>query len=205
MYERGGRGANSKLGMRNKNSGVFVYSSISIGTAISQGAGLYANEIQNARDEMEREYGNIVSQANLSVAKISENALGAYGDGTVYMSDKYVKNKSMTKSMQQMADDGFHPKIGNKTGAEAVTSHELGHYLADRAMAKAKIDEKEIVKRASKKVGEKVNNMAGKISEYARYNYAETIAEASADVFCNGRKASKASIAIMNEIKSILK
>ena len=47
--------------------------------------------------------------------------------------------------------------------------------------------------------------MAEKISEYARYNYAETIAEASADVFANGRRASKASKAIMKEIKSILK
>lgn len=191
--------------MLGRSLDVYVYSSIPIGTAISNGAGLYANEIQNARDKMEREYGNIISQANLSVAKISENALGAYGDSTVYISDKYVKNTSMTKSMQQMADDGFHPKIGNKTGAEAVTAHELGHYLADKAMTKAKIDEREIVKRASKKVGMKVNNMAGKISEYARYNYAETIAEASADVYCNGKKASKASVAIMNEIKSILK
>ena len=205
MYERGGRGANSKLGMRSKNSDVVVYSSTSIGTAISQGAGLYANEIQNARDEMEREYGNIVSQVNLSVAKLAKHTLGAYGDETVYLSSEYAKKPGLTDVMKEAANKGFHPKIGNKTGAEAVTSHELGHYLADRAMAKAKINEKEIVKRASKKVGVKVNNMAEKISEYARYNYAETIAEASADVFCNGRKASKESIAIMNEIKSILK
>lgn len=38
-----------------------------------------------------------------------------------------------------------------------------------------------------------------------RYNYSETIAEASADVYCNGRRASKASRAIMSEIKSILR
>lgn len=43
------------------------------------------------------------------------------------------------------------------------------------------------------------------ISKYARSNYSETIAEASADVFCNGSKASKASRAIMSEVKSILK
>ena len=47
--------------------------------------------------------------------------------------------------------------------------------------------------------------MAGKISGYARYNYSETIAEASADVYCNGGRASKASRAIMTEIKDILK
>ena len=48
-------------------------------------------------------------------------------------------------------------------------------------------------------------NMAGHISQYARTNYSETIAEASADVYCNGKKASKASKAIMNEVRSILK
>lgn len=46
--------------------------------------------------------------------------------------------------------------------------------------------------------------MAGFISKYARSNYSETIAEASADVFCNGKNASRASKAIMKEVKSIL-
>ena len=81
----------------------------------------------------------------------------------------------------------------------------MGHFLAQQAMNKAKLTERQIVERASKKIGVKVNNMASQISEYARYNYAETIAEASADVFANGRRASKASRAIMSEIKSILK
>jgi len=57
----------------------------------------------------------------------------------------------------------------------------------------------------TKRIGVKVNLMAGKISGYARYNYSETIAEASADVYCNGGRASKASRAIMTEIKDILK
>ena len=203
----GGRGSSSGAGegMLGKGSSATIRSSQTIGEAITNGAGLYANEIMNARDAMEREYGNIISQANLSVADISGSALGAYGQGTVYMSEKYVKNNNMTKAMQDAAEQGFHPKLGNKTGAEAVTAHELGHYLADRAMMKAGVSEREIVERASKKVGLKVNRMASTISEYARYNYAETIAEVSADVYCNGKRASKASRAIMSEIKSILK
>ena len=191
--------------MLGRSSGVTVRSSQPIGEAISKGAGLYANEIQKARDSMEREYGNIVSKANLSIADIGQSALGAYGDGTVYMSKHFTSNQSLTQSMKDMAKSGFHPKIGKKSGAEAVTAHELGHYLADIAMKKSKISERDIVARAAKKLGVKVNNMASNISEYARYNYAETIAEASADVYCNGKRASKASKAIMSEIKSILK
>lgn len=187
------------------SSGVTVKNATPIGTAITNGAGLYANEIQNARDGMEREYGNIVSKANLSVADMSGTALGAYGSGTVYMNSKYVKNANMTQAMKDAEKSGFHPKIGKKTGAEAVTAHELGHYLAGRAVKKSGVSEREIVARAGKKIGVKVNKVASLISQYARYNYSETIAEASADVYCNGRRASKASKAIMNEIKSILK
>lgn len=191
--------------MINQKSSTSVKNPQPIGEAIANGAGLYANEIQNARDAMEREYGNIVSKAKLAVADLGTGALGASDGYTVYMSRDYVKNANMTKAMKEAEKTGFHPKLGKKTGAEAVTAHELGHYLAEQAMRKAKIDERQIVGRAAKKVGVKVNNMAGKISGYARYNYAETIAEASADVFCNGRRASKASRAIMSEIKSILK
>lgn len=191
--------------MLGRSSSTSVRNSVPIGEAIANGAGLYANEIQNARDAMEREYGSIVSKAGLEVAELTGGALGASDGYTVYMSDKYVKNANMTKAMQDAAKSGFHPKLGGKTGAEAVTAHELGHYLAKQAMRKAKISEMEIVGRAAKKLGVKRNNMAGKISEYARYNYAETIAEASADVFCNGRRAKRESKAIMNEIKSILK
>ena len=191
--------------MLGRSSSTSVRSSQPIGEAIAKGAGLYANEIQNARDAMEREYGSIISKAGLEIADLTGDALGASDGYTVYMSDKYVKNSSMTAAMESAAKSGFHPKLGGKTGAEAVTAHELGHYLAEQAMRKAKISEKEIVNRAAKKLGVKRNTMAGHISEYARYNYAETIAEASADVFCNGRRAKKESKAIMNEIKAILR
>lgn len=107
--------------------------------------------------------------------------------------------------MKASAKSGFHPGIGKKTGAEAVAAHEIGHRLGEVAAKKAGISEREIVARASKKVGISTANMAGHISKYARSNYGETIAEAASDVYCNGSKASKASRAIMSEVKSILK
>ena len=191
--------------MMGRSSSTTVRNATPIGEAISKGAGLYANEIQNARDGMEREYGNIVSRANLATADLGGGALGACDGYTVYMSKKYASNNNLTQSMKDMEKSGFHPKLGGKTGAEAVTAHELGHYLSRQATQKAKVSEREIVERAAKKVGIKTNYMASKISGYARYNYSETIAEASADVYCNGRRASKASRAIMAEIKSILR
>lgn len=101
--------------------------------------------------------------------------------------------------------DGYHPSIGNRTGAEAVAAHEIGHRLGEVAAKRAGISEKDIVARAARRAGIKTNNMAGHISKYARSNYSETIAEAISDVYCNGPKASRASKAISNELKSMLR
>lgn len=192
-------------GMENSDTTTTVRSSHPLADEISTGGGSFANEIMNTRDAFEREYGDPVKGMNLSVARFSDpSVLGAYGGNTLYMNEKYVKNANLTAAMQAGAKDGFHPGIGNKTGAEAVASHEIGHRLGEIAAAKAGIGEKDIVVRAAKKLHIKTEDVAGHISKYARSNYGETIAEASADVFCNGSKASRASIAIMNEVKSIL-
>ena len=59
--------------MLGRNSGgVNPRNVVPIGEAITNGAGLYANEIQNARDAMEREYGNTISKANLAIADLGD-------------------------------------------------------------------------------------------------------------------------------------
>lgn len=210
----GGRGASSGgnnggsgefgTGMENKKTTVRVINSNPLTDEISRGGGSFANEIMNTRDAFEAEYGSAVKNMNLSVATFDKrNTLGAYGGDTLYMNRRYVSNRNLTDAMKNT--DGFHPGIGNKTGAEAVAAHEIGHRLGEVAAKKAGVSEREIVARAGKTVKISTANMAGHISGYARSNYGETIAEASADVFCNGRNASKASIAIMDEIKKILK
>lgn len=193
-------------GMENKGSGATVKSSHPLTDEIGSGGGGFANEIMNTRDNLEKEYGKAVKDLSLHAASFSNGSvLGAYGGNTLYMNQKYIKNKNLTQAMQQAEKSGFHPKIGNKTGAEAVASHEIGHRLGEVAAKKAKISEKDIVSRAAKKLGMKTENVAGHISGYARKNYSETIAEACADVYCNGKKANRASKAIMKEVKSILK
>ena len=206
--ERGGKRGEGKFGggMENSNTTTTVKSSHPLADEISTGGGGFANEIMNTRDAFEAEYGSAVKQLKLSVGTFSNGSvLGAYGNDNLIMAEKYVKNKNLTKAMKKAEESGYHPKIGNKTGAEAVAAHEIGHRLGEIASKRAGISEREIVERAGKKVGIKTENMAGHISRYARSNYGETIAEASSDVFCNGKKASRASRAIMEEVKSILK
>ena len=192
-------------GMKNKNTTTTVKNSHPLTQEIGKaGGGAFANEIMNTRDAMEAEYGSAVKDMNLHVATFSgQGTLGAYGGDTLYMNQQYIRNKNLTEAMKNT--NGFHPSIGNKTGAEAVASHEIGHRLGEVAAKKAGISQQDIVARAASKVGIKTENMAGHISKYARSNYAETIAEASADVFCNGKNANKVSKAIMAEVKSILK
>lgn len=193
-------------GMDNKDTTTTVRNANPLTEQISKGGGSFANEIMSTRDEMEAEYGSAVKDMKLYTATFGDpTVLGAYGDDTLYMAKKYVKNKNLTEAMKNAEASGFHPSIGNRTGAEAVASHEIGHRLGQIAAQKAGITEKDIVANAASKVNIKTENMAGYISKYARSNYGETIAEASADVFCNGKNASRASIAIMNEVKSILK
>ena len=193
-------------GMTGGDTTTTVKSSHNLTEEIGKGGGGFANEIMNTRDAFEAEYGDAVKDITLKAATFSNrNALGAYGGNTLYMNEKYIKNKNLTSAMKDAERSGYHPKLNGKTGAEAVAAHELGHRLGEVASQKAKISEKDIVARAAKKTGIKTENMAGHISGYARSNYGETIAEAYADVYCNGKKASRASRAIVNEVKSIVK
>ena len=208
----GGRGASSGGtgpyggGMDGNDTTVNVKSHHPLTQEIEKGGGGFANEIMNTRDAFEREYGSSVKDIKLSVGTFDKpGVLGAYGNDRLIMNQRYVKNANLTKAMKSASEDGFHPSIGNKTGAEAVAAHEIGHRLGQVAAKKAGISERDIVARAGKNVNIKTENMAGHISKYARSNYGETIAEASSDVFCNGKKASKASKAIMKEIKKILR
>ena len=106
---------------------------------------------------------------------------------------------------------GFHPGRGNKTAMQAVASHEYGHVLTQKAGAKLGILDmdnaaKTIVDRARKTTTHKGSiSMAKNISGYAGYSNAECVAEAVADVYCNGRKASAESRAIVKVINDIMK
>lgn len=132
--------------------------------------------------------------------------LGCYGQGQLDINRNYT-NVDKMNSMYD-ADGGHHPGRGNKSAVEAVTYHELGHAITDHIGKKnglGDIDKtsNKIVKDAYKASGAKGGNKAwaGKISGYAQKNYAECVAEAVCDWYCNGNKASTTSKAIMAELR----
>ena len=126
------------------------------------------------------------------------------------MNETFQDQKTMNNVMDRAAQQGFHPSRGNKSGTEAVAIHEAGHALTDTIAQKtgaAGLHEvsENVVKSAYKNSGAKggVNKFAGTISGYAQKNYAECVAEAVADYYCNGNKAASASKAIVSELKRI--
>ena len=138
------------------------------------------------------------------------HTLGFYSpdDKTVSLNDNFTNIDKMNHVYDQSVKSGFHPSRGNKTGTEAVTYHEMGHALTDhvgKKMGARDIDDaaKRIVDNAYKanrgRGGTK--KWAGGISGYAQHDNAECVAEAVADWYCNGNKASERSKAIINELR----
>lgn len=83
-----------------------------------------------------------------------------------------------------------------KTGAKSFDD------VAKRIM---KDSQKILNKQAGKRKYQGTNKIANAISGYARENNAECIAEATADVYCNGRKAKSESKAVVQALKKLIK
>lgn len=139
-----------------------------------------------------------------------DNILGFWSpaDKQLAMNQKYTNQKAMNEAIDNATKTGFHPSRGNKSGTEAVALHEAGHALTDylankHGYAGLHAFSEKVVKDAMKSSGQKngVRKFAGKISRYAQENYAETVAEAVTDWYCNGYKASPSSIAIMGQLR----
>ena len=146
------------------------------------------------------------------VANMTGSAMAYYdSDGNIAMNQKYMNTEGMNAAYDAAVKSGFHPGRGNKSGTEAVASHEYGHALADKCGQKLgqrdiEAASRTIVERARKKTGQRTNMaFAQKISGYAQYNFAECVAEAVSDWHCNGSKAKKESRAIVAVMNSILK
>ena len=162
---------------------------------------------------IERDYG--VTIEDMLVAQIASRGgtvLGYYDwDGRIAINEELFKNAAKLDSMyDESVRSGFHPGRGRKSGLEAVLLHELGHrlnYIAGGGTW-SKLDSSayEMVETAARKSGHgrNVAQFRAKISGYAREKDAETVAEAFADVKCNGSKASKESIALYEELTTRL-
>lgn len=164
----------------------------------------------------ELKYGSLgtpLSDIQIATLGASDAGVMAYYDslGNLAVSDRYFNAEKMDKVYDRCVEKGFHPSRGDKTGLEAVAAHELGHALTDEAGRRNgygtwAVDRmsNEIVAAAAKKAGYKgkTAKFRAEISGYAKKNNAETIAEAYADVYCNGAKgARRASKFIVAELE----
>ena len=157
------------------------------------------------------QYGVDVSDVQLATIKGKDSNTLAYydADGNLAVNKAYFDNDKMNEAMDKSYESGYHPSRGNKTGLEAVVAHEMGHRLADvigerTGKGQWAIDQvsTEIVTNAARASGHKggLEAFRSQISGYGKSNNAEAVAEAFADVYCNGGNASNASKAIVNEL-----
>lgn len=174
--------------------------------AINTGVRTVQNDFPDIMDSV-----NSVNSAELGGADKTQT-LGFYGQGRVALNQNYTNIEKMNSVYDASIKSGHHPSRGNKSGTEAVAIHEMGHAVTEHLAAKLGAKDldgaaKKIVDRAYKTSNGKggTKAWAGKISGYAQENNAECIAEAFADYYCNGKKASAQSKAIITEMKRIQK
>ena len=208
----GGRGASSS-GRYGGGGGLSPADILSTNSFVSERHNYdISNDVLDVFKNVNEEYGYVIGDILVAKIKGKSNNTMAYYDGTnIGFNEAYASTKVLNKAYADCVKSGFHPSNGNKSPAEAVASHELGHALTDavgKKMGGLDIDRASdrIVKEAKKQTGHRgVVQMAKKISTYATHSNAEAIAEAFSDVYCNGKKAHKESKAIVNVINSYLK
>ena len=208
----GGRGASSS-GRYGGGGGLSPADILSTNSFVSERHNYdISNDVLDVFKNVNEEYGYVIGDILVAKIKSKKNHTMAYYDGTnIGFNEAYASTKVLNKAYADCVKSGFHPSNGNKSPAEAVASHELGHALTDavgKKMGGLDIDRASdrIVKEAKKQTGHRgVVQMAKKISTYATHSNAEAIAEAFSDVYCNGKKAHKESKAIVNVINSYLK
>ena len=218
-YYCGGRGSSSSGGGRfGRGGGLNPANIVSTSSLISARNGGYRDEVDQVltvAKDIQDQYGvNLDYDIATLKGKDAQGTLGYYDGSNLAINQNYLNVDKMNKTYDASVESGYHPSRGNKSGLEAVTSHEMGHKLTDEIGKKMglgswKLEEASdrVLKEASKKAGYKnaTYKLASKVSGYAKSSKAEALAEAFADVYCNGSKASKESKAIVDVMNSYLK
>lgn len=163
--------------------------------------------LRDFRDEYGAEVGDLV----LATITGKGSSAMAYSDGVNVGVNKAYFSERMETAYADCVKNGFHPSNGNKTALQAVVAHEMGHNLTSlvgQKLGTSIMDSAadRIVKEARQATGHRgVVQMASRISRYATSSNAEAVAEAVADVYCNGSRAKAESRAIVNVINKYLR
>ena len=180
-------------------------------------------QVMKALKTVEDQYGVTVTDCRISNA-MPDGAMAQYtGSGALEINSKYFSAQGMQDAYDYCVKNGWHPSRGNVSGMEACIAHELGHKLNHYAANGEKYGwgswydyhdlAGKIVKDAAKsmKMGNKLNAFRRNISGYANSKtssgapkYWECVAEAFADVYCNGSNARKESTAVVTELNKYL-
>ena len=169
--------------------------------------------------DFNRDYGDISILEDVHVATPLERkgrgVMGYYdSEGNLAITSGFFDTEKMNSTYDDCSNSGFHPSRGNRTGIEAVTAHEMGHKLTDEIGKKLGLGNWAINEAAQRVVREAARNagygrntrkMIAAISRYGAKSNAEGIAEACADVYCNGDRAKRESRAIMDVVNRILR
>lgn len=175
----------------------------------------FVDSINNSVADINLDFPDVADSINQVDAvklggKDNNGTLGYWqpATGTLAINQNFTDIDKMNAVYGASVRSGFHPSMGNKNGVEAVTYHEMGHAITSNIMEKMGSSDfdgvaKTIVDNAYKANGGKggTTKWAKQISGYAAKNNAECIAEAVADVYCNGNKAHANSKAIVAELK----
>ena len=216
-----GRGSSGGENLGNSKGGVNPANVSNIRDMVSEREGK-RSEVDSVLDvarDMHNEYGEDVGRFMIADIGGSDANTLAFTDGeSITINSRYFNSKSMDSAYDACVSSGFHPSRGDKTAMQAVAAHEYGHMLTAKAAAKLTMTghaseatsmdavSKYIIDTARATTRHKGSmSMAKAISGYATHSNSECVAEAVADVYCNGSKASAESRAIVSVINGILK
>ena len=167
-------------------------------------------EVTRTLKDFQDKYNLDYNNTRIANMKPGTGVLAYYDGEGIAINNEYLNSDTMNAVYKKSVESGFHPSNGSKTGMEAVVSHELGHavngIIADRMGISLDASADRIVNEAMKNTKHKnVSTFQSKISGYAKQSYAETVAEAMADCYCNGKKARSESKAIQKVVDKYMK
>ena len=203
---RGGRRGGNLTGGVNPND-IKGTTNLLIDTNLDE---ITRGEVTRTLKDFQDKYGLEYNNTRIANMKPGTGVLAYYDGEGIAINNEYLNSDTMNAVYKKSVESGFHPSNGSKTGMEAVVSHELGHavngIIADRMGISLDASADRIVNEAMKNTKHKsVSTFQSKISGYAKQNYAETVAEAMADCYCNGKKARSESKAIQKVVDKYMK